>query len=161
MKKETFSPKKIIETISPVIESVAARLKLIPLEIAFVKEGGRWFLRIFIYSTDHSISHKDCEDLTRGLDEYLDELIPVNYYLEVSSPGAERKLKSVPEYKIFAGKNVKIKLKQSMDDTDTKEIKATIIDYTEQTGLKIYWTDQDCELDIPVSNISSVRLCLN
>ena len=32
------------------------------------------------------------------VDDFLDELIPVKYYLEVSSPGLDRKFKTEKEY---------------------------------------------------------------
>jgi len=73
----------------PVIENTAMRYNLIPLEVSFEKESGHWFLRIFIYSSDHPVNHSDCEHITRGLGDLLDELIPFKYYLEVSSPGLD------------------------------------------------------------------------
>ena len=65
-----------------------------PAEIEFVKENHRWFLRIYLYSKERDVTLDDCEKVTRSLDEFLDTLIPVKYYLEVSSPGLERKFKS-------------------------------------------------------------------
>ena len=97
---QQFNKKQVIEKIMPVIENTAMRHNLIPLEVSFEKENGHWFLRIFIYSTDHPVNHNDCEHMTRGLGDLLDELIPFKYYLEVSSPGLERRLKSPKEYLI-------------------------------------------------------------
>ena len=45
------------------------------------------------------------------LNDFLDELIPVKYYLEVSSPGLERKFKSDKEFIIFKGRRISIKCK--------------------------------------------------
>ena len=73
--KDNFNKKELIETITPVIENTAMRYGLIPLEILFERENNRWFLRIFIYSTEHSISHLDCENISRALDNLLDDLI--------------------------------------------------------------------------------------
>ena len=44
-----FSRKDIIEKITPVIENAAMKNGVIPIEIDFQKESGKWFLRIYIY----------------------------------------------------------------------------------------------------------------
>ena len=55
------------------------------------------------------ISHGDCEAFSKSLSARLDdlELLP-NYSLEVSSPGLDRKIRSIEEYKRFIGSPVKI-----------------------------------------------------
>lgn len=156
--KETVNKKKILETITPVIENIADRLGLVILEVSFVKESGRWFVRIFIYSQEHSISHQDCENLTRELDEYLDRLIPVPYYLEISSPGLDRKLKSPKEYNIFRGKKVEIKLEQPLEGMNNKIFQGYILGYSPDKGLTIHITDLDRKEDISEDNIASIRL---
>ena len=102
MSNENFSKKEVIKNIYPLIENTCMRYNLIPLEVDFSKESGRWFLRIFIYSNDHDVNHMDCENISCSLSDFLDELIPVKYYLEVSSPGLERRFKSEKEYIIFS-----------------------------------------------------------
>lgn len=156
--KEHLNRKEIIEKITPVIENTAMRYNLIPLEISLTKESERWFLRIFIYSTNHSVTHQDCEHITRGLGELLDELIPFKYYLEVSSPGIDRKLKSTREYIVFKGKNVIVKIKNPIDETNEKKIIGKIVDYKEGLGLVILKSDTQKEHIIAVDNIFSVQL---
>lgn len=56
------------------------------------------------------ISINDCEILTKELlndIEYIDKF-GKEYSLEVSSPGVTRRFKSIVEYNIFAGKEIKI-----------------------------------------------------
>ena len=114
--KDFLNKRELIETITPVIENTAMRYGLIPLEISLERENNRHFLRIFIYSYDHNVSHLDCENMSRGLGDMLDELIPFKYFLEVSSPGLDRKFKSEKEYIIFKGHEVIIKLKNSIEE---------------------------------------------
>ena len=102
---------EIIEKITPLIENTAMRYNLVPIEIDFSKENHRWFLRIFLYSKERDITLDDCENVTRSLENFLDELIPVKYYLEVSSPGLERKFKSEKEFIIFKGRRISLKLR--------------------------------------------------
>jgi ribosome maturation factor RimP len=151
-----FNKREIIETITPVIENTAMRYGLISLEIALEKENNRWFLRIYIYSPDHPVSHLDCENLSRGIDNMLDELIPFKYYLEVSSPGLDRKFKTEKEYIIFKGHDVTIKLKNSVDGIAEKTINALLLDYNESFGIKINYKNQ--EFIIPMEKIHYTKL---
>ena len=135
--KEFTNKRELIETITPVIENTAMRYGLIPLEILLERENNRQFLRIFIYSPDHNVSHLDCENMSRGLGDMLDELIPFKYFLEVSSPGLDRKFKSEKEYIIFNGHDVIIKLKNSVEGITPKTFEAKLLDYNEAFGIKI------------------------
>ena len=156
--KEHLNKREIIEKITPVIENTAMRYNLIPLEISLTKESERWFLRIFIYSADHSITHKDCENITRGLGELLNELIPFKYYLEVSSPGTDRKLKTAREYVIFKGKTALVKIKNPVDESGDKKIKAKLLDYNDGMGLRILKLDTGKEYTLKPDEIFSVQL---
>ena len=151
-----FNKREIIETITPVIENTAMRYGLIPLEVALEKESNRWFLRIYIYSSDHSVSHLDCEKLSRGIDNMLDELIPFKYYLEVSSPGLDRKFKTEKEYIIFKGHDITIKLKNSVEGIEEKTLNAMLLDYNESFGVKILYKNK--EYIIPMEKIHYTKL---
>lgn len=95
----------------PVIEKAVEENGLTLIEADFTKESGQWTLKIFIYNPENPITHEDCTNVTKALNDYLDDLIESPYSLEVSSPGLERKLKSEKEYDIFKGKRAKVKLK--------------------------------------------------
>ena len=153
-----FNKKQVLEKIMPVIENTAMRYNLIPLEVSLEKESGHWFLRIFIYSSDHPVNHNDCEHITRGLGDLLDELIPFKYYLEVSSPGLERRLKSTKEYVIFRGHNVIVKVKEPVEAGYPKKFNAKLLDFNEGLGLKVLTEDAGEEYVIQPDNIFSVRL---
>lgn len=154
--KEFTNKRELIETITPVVENTAMRYGLIPLEILLERENNRQFLRIFIYSPDHNVSHLDCENMSRGLGDMLDELIPFKYFLEVSSPGLDRKFKSEKEYIIFKGHDVIIKLKNSVDGINSKTFEAKLLDYNEAYGIKVEHENQ--EFIIPMEKIHSTRL---
>ena len=156
--KEHFNKKEILSAIMPVIENTAMRYNLIPIEISFEKENGHWFLRIFIYSNDHPVNHKDCENITRSIGDMLDELIPFKYYLEVSSPGLDKKLKSKREYEIFKGHNVLVKVKTPISEGLNKTFVAKLLDYNDSFGLKVFVYDLEKELEINLDNIFTIRL---
>ncbi len=154
--RDNFNKREVIDTITPVVENTAMRYGLIPLEISLERENNRWFLRIYIYSTDHNVSHLDCENMSRGLGDMLDELIPFKYYLEISSPGLDRKFKSDKEYIIFKGHNVLIKLKNSVEGIEEKTFEALLLDYNESFGIKINYKNK--EYIVPMDKIHYTKL---
>ena len=159
--KQDINRFEILEKITPLIENTAMRFNVIPIEIDFAKENHRWFLRIFLYSKEQNITLDLFEDVTRSLSEYLDELIPVKYYLEVSSPGLERKFKSEKEFIIFKGRRVSLKLKEALPNETEKVFKGEILDYDTNTGLKFFRFDDGQELLIPKTNIQSAKLYID
>ena len=158
MPHHIYNKKEILENITPIIENTAMRCGVIPIEIELVKESSRWFLRIYIYSNDHDISIDDCEKVARGLDNLLDDLIPFKYYLEISSPGVEKKLKSEKEYIIFKEKSITLKLKKPLFENEEKTFVCKIIDYEPKLGVTIYRFIDKKEYTIKLEDISSANL---
>ena len=161
MVKADVNRHEILEKITPLIENTVMRFGYIPIEIEFVKENHRWYLRIFLYSKEKDVTLDDCENVTRSLSDFLDELIPVKYYLEVSSPGLERKFKSDKEFVIFKGRRISIKLKEPIEGESEKIFKGEILDFDENEGLKFFRFDDGQELLIPRANIQSAKLYID
>ncbi len=159
--KQELNRYEILEKITPIIENTAVRYNLIPVEIEFIKENHRWYVRIYIYSYNKEVTLDDCENMTRSLNEFLDELIPVKYYLEVSSPGLERKFKSDKEFLIFKGRRVSIKLKEPLEGENELIFKGEIIDWDDNEGLTFFRFDDGKELQIPKENIKSAKLYID
>ena len=157
MQKENVNKVDIIKKVTPIVEKAVEEFGLQLLEVDFVQEFNKWHLQIFIYNPKGTVTHEDCEKVTSKLAEYLDVMIPVPYYLEVSSPGTERKLKSSREYEIFKGNRVKIKLKQPINE-NIKVFVGTIQDYDKETGLKIKPEDTNQIIEIEEKNISQIKL---
>lgn len=152
---------EILKNIIPLVENAAMKLNLIPIEISFEKENGRWFLRIFIYKNDGAVSLDDCENLTRALNTNLDELIDIKYYLEVSSPGLDRKLKSSKEYVIFKGKKAKLKLKGLIDGTSEKVFNIKIGEYNGVDTLRVERLSDGQQFDVKEKDILSIKLIVD
>ena len=159
--KQEINRHEITEKITPLIENTAMRFGYIPIEIEFVKENHRWFLRIFLYSSEKDVTLDDCENVTRSLSDFLDELIPVKYYLEVSSPGLERKFKSDKEFVIFKGRRISIKLKEPFEGETERIFKGELLDFDEKNGVKFFRFDDGKELLITRSNIQSAKLYID
>ena len=62
-------------------------------DVEYVKEGGDWFLRLYI-DKEGGFTVDDCEMVSRRLSDWLDkeDFIDDSYILEVSSPGLGRPL---------------------------------------------------------------------
>jgi ribosome maturation factor RimP len=90
----------------PLLQSLDLEL----VEVEYKKEGANWFLRVFIDGVNKPVDLDDCARASEQLSLALDEKdpIPGNYYLEVSSPGAERPLKKEADYQKAIGKNVSV-----------------------------------------------------
>lgn len=86
--------KKVVDVVSEMVQPILDGLQLELVDVEFVKEGQNWFLRVFIDS-DKGVDIEECAKVSEALSEKLDEADPIsqNYFLEVSSPGAERPLK--------------------------------------------------------------------
>src|SRR5665647_974104 len=95
---------KIVEQVEEIITPCVQESGLELVDVEFVKEGGSWYLRIYI-DKPGGIGLEDCGRLSQKIDRLLDEKdpIPQSYYLEVSSPGIERPLKKISDYNRFAG----------------------------------------------------------
>ncbi len=102
-------PKGVEETVQEIVEPLINRAGYELVEVEFLKEGGQWYLRLFI-DQPAGITLDDCEKVSRRVETILDERDPIqtSYILEVSSPGVERKLKKPADFDRFAGKKVRI-----------------------------------------------------
>lgn len=157
MEQKHFNKNEILEKLVPLIENTAMRYNSIPLEIDFTKESGKWFLRIFLYK-DSGVTLDDCENVSRSLNPFLDDLIPVKFYLEVSSPGLDRKLKSDREFIIFNGKVIDLKLKSLIEGTEEKHFLCKITDFDTEKGLTVEKLDDKKIYTIPKDKILRAQL---
>ncbi len=80
-------------------------------DVEYVKEGASWYLRITIDKED-GIDIDDCEKVHRAVDPIIEEADPIEgfYYLEVSSPGVERNIRTIEHYEACLGCEVQLKL---------------------------------------------------
>ena len=100
-------------------------------DIEYVKEAGIRFLRVYADKDGDKITLDECEAISRKLSDLLDEteLISDNYYLEVSSPGAARRLKTAKHFEMYIGETVEVSLYKAINDT--KYLKGTLISYSD------------------------------
>ena len=107
----------IAERVAALAEPLAEEFGYFLWDVEYVKEGGRRILRITIDS-EEGIYIEDCEKMHRALDPVLDEADPIEeaYYLEVSSPGIERELRTDMHIEACEGWDVEVKLYAPIDN---------------------------------------------
>lgn len=90
---------KIAEKVEPLIQPVLEELNFELVDIEFTKEGKDHFLRVSI-DKPGGVDLNDCTVASEKISEVMDEEDPITqaYYLDVSSPGAERPIKKEQDF---------------------------------------------------------------
>ncbi|RUL55767.1 MULTISPECIES: ribosome maturation factor RimP [Lysinibacillus] len=127
---------KVTSVIEELVTPILDELNLELVDIEFLKEGRNWFLRVYIDTPEGGIDIEQCAIVSERLSLVLDEKDPIeqNYYLEVSSPGAERPLKKESDFEKAVGKFIYVKSYEPIKDM--KEFQGYLKAYTEQ-GLEL------------------------
>ncbi|GAB0167126.1 MULTISPECIES: ribosome maturation factor RimP [Lysinibacillus] len=122
-------PSLIEELAKPIVEELNLEL----VDVEFVKEGRNWFLRVYVDTPEGGIDIEQCAQVSERLSLLLDENDPItqNYYLEVSSPGAERPLKKDTDFENAIGKFIYVKTYEPIKDM--KEFQGYLTSYDEHT----------------------------
>ena len=108
---ERCMKKSIKDTVREAIEPTVTELGYRIWDILYSKIGADYHLEITIDSDD-GINIEDCERVHRAIDPILDECDPIEdfYYLEVSSPGIERDLRTEEHILLSLGQKVEAKM---------------------------------------------------
>ncbi len=151
---------KVTEVVEELAAPIIQELGLELVEIEYVKEGKNWFLRVYI-DKDPGVDIDDCGLVSERLSEKLDEVdpIPHNYFLEVSSPGAERPLKKDKDFEKAIGKNVMIKTYEPIDGEKNFEGKLLKFDGQSVT-IEVKIKTRKKTMEIPYEKVANARLAV-
>ncbi|MDD8048829.1 MAG: ribosome maturation factor RimP [Thomasclavelia sp.] len=113
-------------------------------DIEYVNEKNEWYLRIYIDKNEGHLDMDTCVLVSQAISEELDRTDPIKdeYYLEVSSPGAEAPLKDFEQVKSSIGKYVYATFKNPTNGLDAVE------------GFIKEINDQDILFEYKVKNIT-------
>lgn len=108
--------KSIKETVKEAIEQTVTELGYSIWDITYSKVGADYHLEVTI-DKDGEIDINDCERVHRAIDPIIDECDPIEgfYYLDVSSPGLERELRTDGHMSWAIGHEVEAKLFAPVD----------------------------------------------
>ena len=144
---------KVAELIKDTIENIGYNL----YDVEYAKEGPNYYLRIYI-DNQKGIDLNDCEKVINEINDVLDkaDYIKEQYFLEVSSPGVERKLRKDEHLKQNIGKQVEAKLFKK-DEKGNKNYIGILKSFDEET-IKIETIE---EVKIERKNIAQLKTVYN
>lgn len=105
---------KVVEIANRV--GVSTGIEIVDVEL--LGGGGSRLLRIYIDKPE-GVTHSDCQLISDQVGAILDaeDVIPgEGYQLEVSSPGVERKLKTLRDFERFTGQSAVVQLRTPVEN---------------------------------------------
>lgn len=110
---------KIRIMIEPILKSNNVYLD----DLEYVQDRGEWYLRIFVEKNESFLDMDTCVAVSEAISQKMDEEDPIEgeYYLEVSSPGVEKPLKTFEQVKSSLGKYVYAKFYNPVAGLDEVE----------------------------------------
>lgn len=144
---------KIEEKVEQLVKDPIEKLGYSLYDLEYVKEGPEYYLRIYI-DKESGIDLNDCEKVSNEINEILDkaDYIKEQYYLEVSSPGIERKLRKDKHLEQNISKNVEIKLFKK-DNNGKKEYTGKLKAFNQEEII----IETDKEIAIERKNIAQIK----
>ena len=153
---------RVVDEVRVVVQPIVDEQNLELVDMEFLKEGKNWFLRIYI-DKPGGIDIEECALISEKVSEALDAIdpdpIPQAYFLEVSSPGAERPLKTEADMQNAIGKYVHLSFYQAIGgekfyEGTLKEIK------DESVVLTIRIKTRTKDIEIERKQIANARLAI-
>jgi ribosome maturation factor RimP len=148
---------QLLERAKAVVLPVLANLGYELVELDMVVSHGRRTLRVFIHRKG-GVTLDGCATVSKAIGPALDEesLVPQRYYLEVSSPGAERKLRTRDDFRIFVGS--KVRIRTTTPDGEQGNIEGFMEGFSDDV-VTVRQVDGTCAT-IRLEEISGARLSL-
>ena len=108
--------KNTAERVRDLIEGTVNALGSFIWDVDYSKIGTERHLEITI-DHENGINIEDCEKVHRAIEVIIDEADPIEemYYLDVSSPGLERVIRTPYHYEKCVGQTVELKLFSAVD----------------------------------------------
>ena len=135
-------------------EGIAEKQGVYIVDVTYKKENDGYSLCYYI-DREGGVGIDECETFSKAVEEVLDResFIDGAYTLEVSSPGADRKLTKEREFLYYIGREVDVKLYAAEDGE--KEFSGILKDYSDGEA---YVECADTVKKIPVKSAVYIRL---
>jgi len=146
---------KITDTVLQLIHPAINAMGYSIVDVEYIKEGQDKMLNIYI-TKPGGIFIEDCEKVSRVIDPIIEEADPISeaYILCVSSPGADRPLKTPGDFERNIDKEVEINLYSALDGS--KHIVGTLLQYTD-ADQTVFIKSAGKEYSIKLKDISRIR----
>lgn len=108
---QTVDKEGVIELLEPAVAAMGFELADIDVHL-----GRRGLLRLFI-DREGGVTVDDCQRVSEQVSALLDveDPLPGSYVLEVSSPGFDRRLRTLAHFERFAGERARIELRDLLE----------------------------------------------
>lgn len=149
---------EIPERVEQQIEKIVTSENMELVHIEYRKQGRTWLLRVDI-DKEGGVTLDDCQLVSQQVSTYLDvdDVIPGEYELQVSSPGLDRKFYRDSDYRRFLGRLVRVRTSAAV-----RGLHVVVGRLKEFDGQKIVVTDpamkKDPDYVIPLADIKETRL---
>jgi ribosome maturation factor RimP len=147
-------PARVSDEIEKIVTSEGLEL----VHIDYRRQGRSYLLRIDI-DKDGGVQLEDCEQISHQVSAWLDveDPVPGEYELQVSSPGLDRKFYRDSDYQKFLGRLVRVKTSKPI-----RGLHVIVGRLNQFDGKQIVVTDpkmkKDSDYVIPMEDIKETRL---
>ena len=147
-------PEQVERQIEKIVSSEGMEL----VHVEYKRQGRGYLLRVDI-DKEGGITLDDCSLVSQQVSAYLDveDVVPTEYELQVSSPGLDRKFYRESDYTKFIGKLVRVKTSKPV-----RGLHVVVGRLKEFDGQRIVVTDpavkKNPDYEIPMSDIKETRL---
>jgi ribosome maturation factor RimP len=128
-------------------------------DLSLAGGAGHPTLRIRIDKPD-GVTLDDCERVSKALGALLDQAdpLPVRYDLEVSSPGAERPLRNLEEYRRFVGKRANVRYRTG----ESERVAEGLLTAVSEMAIELQLRERKAAttVAIPLNDILAARLAI-
>lgn len=145
-----MADEKIIQRKS---EEIVTEMGLLLIEVKIRKRKDKKFIEIFI-DGEKDITLDNCAAVSRSLSDELDLIIPPDsYQIDVSSPGVDRPLRFLEQYRKHTGRAFDVHF------TDSDGVKKGISGKLEQVDGNVLWFEKGKEkFRVPFDSISKAKV---
>ena len=111
-------------------------------------------------TAEDSVSVDDCARVSRDLSAVLDveDVVPVAYTLEVSSPGLDRPLLRPDDYRRFAGRRAKVVVREAVDGHSYFKGRIGGVEKSDDMPVIVIETDNGVRHRVPFGVITRANL---
>lgn len=154
--------KTISDEITILAEPTIQEMGYFLVDVEYKPEGGNWILRLYIDKPGGRVDLDDCQKVSKSIEGLLANselearLLRESYLLEVSSPGADRVLKTDRELNHFKGRDVSVALKVPINHRSRVD---GVLGETGAETLRLQLETGEI-LEIPRQQIKKVQLLL-
>lgn len=146
------------ERVEKEIEKIVGSEGLELVHIDYRRQGRGYLLRVDI-DKEGGVTIDDCQLVSQQISTYLDvdDVVPAEYELQVSSPGLDRKFYKDSDYAKFIGRLIRVKTSKAI-----RGLHVIVGRLKEFDGSRIVVTDpvmkKDADYEIPLADIKETRL---